>query len=74
MTETREATSEDIQRIVEDYAAAARNAIRAGFDGVEVKIGHDGLLHAFASPFRPAQVRLSGSQATVLKKPASAKR
>jgi 2,4-dienoyl-CoA reductase-like NADH-dependent reductase (Old Yellow Enzyme family) len=32
----RTATREDIKRIVGDYAAAARNAIAAGFDGVQV--------------------------------------
>jgi 2,4-dienoyl-CoA reductase-like NADH-dependent reductase (Old Yellow Enzyme family) len=30
------ATQDDIQRIVGDYAAAARNAIAAGFDGVQI--------------------------------------
>jgi 2,4-dienoyl-CoA reductase-like NADH-dependent reductase (Old Yellow Enzyme family) len=34
--EAREATREDIQRIVGDYVIAARNAIRAGFDGVQI--------------------------------------
>ena len=34
--EARELTREDIKRIVADYAAAARNAIAAGFDGVQV--------------------------------------
>ena len=32
----RAATREDIRRIVADYARAARNAISAGFDGVQV--------------------------------------
>jgi 2,4-dienoyl-CoA reductase-like NADH-dependent reductase (Old Yellow Enzyme family) len=32
----RTATKEDIRRIVGDYATAARNAIAAGFDGVQV--------------------------------------
>jgi 2,4-dienoyl-CoA reductase-like NADH-dependent reductase (Old Yellow Enzyme family) len=32
----RTATRDDIKRIVGDYAAAARNAIAAGFDGVQV--------------------------------------
>ena len=32
----RELTREDIERIVGDYATAARNAIAAGFDGVQV--------------------------------------
>jgi 2,4-dienoyl-CoA reductase-like NADH-dependent reductase (Old Yellow Enzyme family) len=34
--EAREATEADIARIVRDYASAARNAIRAGFDGVQI--------------------------------------
>lgn len=34
--EPRAATEHDIERIINDYAAAARNAIRAGFDGVQV--------------------------------------
>ena len=34
--EARELTREDIKRIVGDYATAARNAIAAGFDGVQV--------------------------------------
>ena len=34
--EAREATEADIARIIRDYARAARNAIRAGFDGVQI--------------------------------------
>lgn len=34
--EPRAASKEDIERIIADYAVAARNAIRAGFDGVQV--------------------------------------
>ncbi len=41
----------EIAEFVEYSAISAANMVRAGFDGVEVKIGHDGLLHAFASPF-----------------------
>jgi 2,4-dienoyl-CoA reductase-like NADH-dependent reductase (Old Yellow Enzyme family) len=32
----REATRDDIKRIVSDYAAAATNAVTAGFDGVQI--------------------------------------
>lgn len=32
----REMTAEDIQRVVNDFRTAARNARRAGFDGVEI--------------------------------------
>jgi 2,4-dienoyl-CoA reductase-like NADH-dependent reductase (Old Yellow Enzyme family)/siroheme synthase (precorrin-2 oxidase/ferrochelatase) len=41
----------EIQEVAEYHGRSARNMVAAGFDGVEVKIGHDGLLHAFASPF-----------------------
>src|SRR4051812_25054043 len=34
--EARAATVKDIQRIIGDYAAAAANAIEAGFDGVQI--------------------------------------
>jgi 2,4-dienoyl-CoA reductase-like NADH-dependent reductase (Old Yellow Enzyme family) len=34
--EARAATNADIQRIVGDYARAARNAVEAGFDGVQI--------------------------------------
>lgn len=34
--EPRAATEHDIDRIVGDYAAAARNAVNAGFDGVQI--------------------------------------
>jgi 2,4-dienoyl-CoA reductase-like NADH-dependent reductase (Old Yellow Enzyme family) len=34
--EARALTQADIDRILEDYARAARNAVRAGFDGVQV--------------------------------------
>ncbi|MDP9421987.1 MAG: alkene reductase [Pseudomonadota bacterium] len=34
--EARSATRADINRILDDYARAARNAVRAGFDGVQV--------------------------------------
>ena len=34
--EARAATRDDIARIIGDYAAAARNAIAAGFDGVQI--------------------------------------
>ena len=35
-TAARSATRDDIQRIIGDYASAARNAVCAGFDGVQV--------------------------------------
>ncbi len=48
---TKAMDAEDIRDVIKGFADSARNAVAAGFDGVEVKIGHDGLLRAFASPF-----------------------
>ena len=45
--EPRAATEEDIQRIVGDYARAARNAISAGFDGVQVHGANGYLIDQF---------------------------
>ncbi|WP_280421362.1 alkene reductase [Nocardia carnea] len=42
-----ELTTEEIQRTVADFAAAARNAIAAGFAGVEVHSANGYLLHQF---------------------------
>lgn len=36
LPQARAATPDDIARILDDYAAAARNAIAAGFDGVQI--------------------------------------
>ena len=35
-TAARAATGDDIKRIIDDYARAARNAVAAGFDGVQI--------------------------------------
>ncbi|MDT0330967.1 alkene reductase [Nocardiopsis lambiniae] len=43
----RELTADDIARTVEGFARAARNAVDAGFDGVEVHAGNGFLLHQF---------------------------
>jgi 2,4-dienoyl-CoA reductase-like NADH-dependent reductase (Old Yellow Enzyme family) len=39
-----------IERIVEDYRRAATLAVEAGFDSIEVHVGHNYLLSAFLSP------------------------
>ncbi len=43
----REMTAEDIRATVADFAKAARNAIDAGFEGVEVHSANGHLLHQF---------------------------
>ena len=43
-------TAEEIPLVVEQFAQAARNAIAAGFDGVEVHGANGYLVHEFLSP------------------------
>ncbi|MFT7031485.1 MAG: N-ethylmaleimide reductase [Marinoscillum sp.] len=45
----KEMTKEDIQQTVQDFANAAKNAMRAGFDGVEVHSSNGYLFHQFFS-------------------------
>lgn len=46
----REMTEADMQRIADDFAAGARLAKEAGFDAVEIHMGHGYLLSQFLSP------------------------
>lgn len=46
----RHATREDIDTVVADHARAARFAIEAGFDAVEIHLGHNYLASSFLSP------------------------
>jgi 2,4-dienoyl-CoA reductase-like NADH-dependent reductase (Old Yellow Enzyme family) len=49
-TRLRAVDAAGIERIVEDYRRAATLAVRAGFDSIEVHVGHNYLLSAFLSP------------------------
>lgn len=44
------ATPDDLRRVVEAHAEAARRAEQVGFDAVEVHLGHNYLASAFLSP------------------------
>ncbi len=47
---TRAASGDDIERISGDYRRAAGVAVAAGFDCIEIHLGHNYLLSAFLSP------------------------
>lgn len=47
---TRAATERDLARITSDYATATRLCLLAGFDAIEVHLGHHYLPSAFLSP------------------------
>jgi 2,4-dienoyl-CoA reductase-like NADH-dependent reductase (Old Yellow Enzyme family) len=47
---THAVTVADIERITDDYASAARQLVDAGFDSLEIHLGHNYLLSAFLSP------------------------
>lgn len=44
------ATADDIAAVIDDHARAVRYAIDAGFDAVEIHLGHNYLASAFLSP------------------------
>lgn len=46
----RAATAEQLTQVIDDFGAAARNAVDAGFDAIEVHLGHGYLLSSFLSP------------------------
>ncbi|MEN6387872.1 MAG: NAD(P)-binding protein [Candidatus Cryosericum sp.] len=45
----KEMTFEEINQLVESFAACAEMLMGAGFDGVEIKVAHDGILGQFVS-------------------------
>ncbi|MFD7559031.1 alkene reductase [Streptomyces sp. NPDC059835] len=50
LTTPAELTEAEIARTVEDYATAARGAVAAGFDGVELHGANGYLIHQFLAP------------------------
>ncbi|MFE0423463.1 alkene reductase [Streptomyces sp. NPDC058953] len=49
-TEPRELAADDIPGTVDEYVSAARNAVAAGFDGVELHGANGYLIHQFLAP------------------------
>lgn len=73
----RAMTQADIERTIDAFAAAARRAVDAGFDFVEIHGAHGYLLHQFASPLvnsrddewgGDGRTRLPAEVATVVRK------
>lgn len=46
----RATTTEQLDGVIDDFAAAAANAVEAGFDAIEIHMGHGYLLSSFFSP------------------------
>jgi 2,4-dienoyl-CoA reductase-like NADH-dependent reductase (Old Yellow Enzyme family) len=46
----REMTAADMERVREAFVAAARRAVRIGFDAIELHAAHGYLIHSFVSP------------------------
>lgn len=46
----RAATPVQLEEVIDDFGAAARNAVDAGFDAIELHLGHGYLLSSFFSP------------------------
>jgi 2,4-dienoyl-CoA reductase-like NADH-dependent reductase (Old Yellow Enzyme family) len=49
-THTMEVSVGEIAQVVASFCSAAANLRRSCFDGVEIKVGHDGILRSFLSP------------------------
>jgi 2,4-dienoyl-CoA reductase-like NADH-dependent reductase (Old Yellow Enzyme family) len=52
MVFTRAMSKDDIKRVTDDFRVAAVKAFEAGFDAIEVHVGHGYLLSQFISPVR----------------------
>ena len=50
MQMVRTASETDLDRVLRDYVSGARLAVRAGFDALEIHLGHGYLLSSFLSP------------------------
>jgi 2,4-dienoyl-CoA reductase-like NADH-dependent reductase (Old Yellow Enzyme family) len=56
----RAMTQDDIEEVRDAFAAAARRAVRCGFDAIELHMAHGYLLHEFLSPIANARTDAYG--------------
>jgi len=47
---TIEMDYDDMLEVINSFRKSSKNLVKSGFDGIEVKVAHDGLLRAFISP------------------------
>lgn len=50
MGRVKAATATQLDQVVHDFGTAARNAVEAGFDAIEIHMGHGYLISSFFSP------------------------
>ena len=60
LADPTELTREGIEKVIQDFAAAAERAVRAGFDAVEVHGAHGYLLHQFLTPLANKRTDIYG--------------
>lgn len=59
----REMTRDDMTRVIDEFVAAAKGAVEAGFDAIELHMGHGYLLNQYISPLSNKRTDTYGGSA-----------